>query len=136
MKMPIIGVALALAATPVAGQTAAGFGAPGDAPAASLAAPVLDPRLIVEPAETLDSARPTDPGAWKDVVSRPWWHYPAIGAAIGGTAGAIHVYAITRSDFYGAPVDPRYVLPAAYAAAGAFLGILIDSAERERAARR
>jgi hypothetical protein len=31
---------------------------------------------------------------------------------------------------------PIYVMPALYGAAGTFLGVLIDSADRERAARR
>jgi hypothetical protein len=140
MRIPIVVFALTLAATPLATQTAADVATPGDAPAAppaaSLPAPVLDPRLIVEPAEAPDTARPTESEEWQRVVTRPWWHYPAIGLAIGGAAGAIHSNAIMQGDPIGIPFDPRYVLPLAYGAGGAFLGILIDSAERERAARR
>lgn len=139
MRIAIIAAALTLAATPLAAQAAADVAAPGDAPAASsagtLAAPILDPRLIVEPEETVDAAHPTDSEAWRRVVTRPWWHYPAIGAVIGAAAGAIHANAIMQGDYVGIPVEPMYLLPPAYGAAGAFLGILVDSAERERAAR-
>lgn len=139
MKIPVVVLALTLAATPLAAQTAADFTAQGDASAApsaaSLSVPVLDSRLIVEPAEKLD-ARPTESEEWRGVVTRPWWHYPAIGLAIGGAAGMIHANAIMQGDYVGIPVEPMYVLPPAYGLAGAFLGLLIDSAERERAARR
>lgn len=137
IRIPLALLTLILGSTALGAQT--GIPAAHDtAPipvANTLQPPMLDPRLVVRTAEE-DAASARESQAWRDVVTRPWWHYPAIGAAIGGAAGAIHVYAITRSDYYGAPVDPRYILPPAYALAGAFLGILIDSAERERAARR
>jgi hypothetical protein len=138
IRIPLAVLALTLAPIALGAQT--DFAATHDAAPLSVAntlqQPIMDPRLVVRPTAADDAAGAQESEAWKDVVTRPWWHYPAIGAAIGGAAGAIHVYAITRSDSYGAPVDPRYVLPPAYALAGAFLGILIDSAERERAARR
>jgi hypothetical protein len=101
----------------------------------TLQAPMLDPRLVVSAASE-EVAHPQESEAWKDVVTRPWWHYPAIGLAIGGAAGVIHANAIMQGDYVGIPVEPMYVLPPAYGLAGAFLGLLIDSAERERAARR
>lgn len=140
MRFPILVLALRLAATPLAAQTADGVEMPDDAsaalPAASLHAPVLDPRLVIQPAETLDAARPTESEEWRRVVTRPWWHYPAIGAVIGAAAGVIHANAITQGDYVGIPVEPIHILPPAYGLGGAFLGLLVDSAERERAARR
>lgn len=138
MRLPTVVLALTLAATPLAAQAAVEDAAPGDAPAAaSLPVPVLDPRLSVEPAETVDAARPSESDEWRRVVTRPWWHYPAVGLAIGGAAGAIHANAIMQGDYIGFPLaEPIVVLPIAYGAVGAFLGILIDSAEREREARR
>ena len=52
-------------------------------------------------------------------------------------AGLIHAKAITQGDYVGFPwVEPIILLPTAYALAGAFVGLLIDASERERAARR
>lgn len=136
-RIPLALLALILSSTALGAQTPipASLDAAPVLVANTLPVPTMDPRLVVSAAGE-DATGTQESEAWKDVVTRPWWHYPAIGAVIGGAAGAIHVYAITRSDYYGAPVDPRYVLPPAYALAGAFLGILIDSAEREREARR
>lgn len=138
MRLSIAAGALMLGATPLPAQAdapapAAALRAPS---AGTFAAPVLDPRLIVDPEQRVDATRPAESEAWRDVVARPWWHYPAIGAVIGAAAGAVHAHAITRGDYVGLPVEPMYVLPPAYGAVGAFLGLLIDSAERERAARR
>ena len=93
--------------------------------------PRLDPRLVVAPESPLDREATT-----VDIVTRPRWHYPAAGGAIGAAAGLAHGYAITRQDYVGWPVEPMHFLPVAYGAVGAFLGLLIDNAERERKAAR
>lgn len=127
-----------LAAAPLAAQPAP---APStDEPRASsvtaVEAPSLDSRLIVE-IDTDQAPRPNGSEAWADVVTRPWWHYPAIGAAIGAGAGLLHANSIMRGEYIGFPLaEPNVLLPIAYGAVGAFLGVLIDSSERERAARR
>lgn len=130
-------LALTLGSTVLSAQT--DLAATHDAAALSVAntlpAPIMDPRLVVSAAAE-DAAGIQESQAWKDVVTRPWWHYPAIGLAIGGAAGAIHANAIMQGDYIGIPVEPMYILPPAYGLVGAFLGLLIDSAERERAARR
>lgn len=98
--------------------------------AAAAQVPRLDARLVVGPYSAPDRA------VSLDVVTRPRWHYPAAGAAVGAAAGLAHGYAITRGDNIGWPVDPRHFLPVAYGAVGAFLGLLIDHSERERKAAR
>lgn len=123
-----------VAAAPVAAQTDVHASARADVlPATArtvLHPPRLDARLVVR-----DAARPTDARLQPEVVARPRWRYPAIGAAVGIAAGLIH--ASSMQDPIGFPVgDPIYVMPAVYGLAGAFVGLLIDSAERERAARR
>jgi hypothetical protein len=130
-------VTLALAASPLmlGAQAPAAPSHAERAPAATVRARVLDPRLILA-ATPDDAACPEESDAWKDAVTRPRWQYPAIGAVIGVAAGVIHAHAITQGDYVGIPVEPMYVLPAAYGAIGAFVGLLIDSADRERAARR
>lgn len=145
IRIPTAVVALALCAAPLAAQSDAPAGEhTADASAPSLpprlspsppSAPIVDARLRVDPAEAQNATDPAESDAWQRVVARPWWQYPAIGAAIGVTAGVIHAYAITQGDYVGLPVEPMYVLPVAYGAAGAFVGLLLDSAERERAAR-
>ena len=137
IRIPLAVLALTLASTALGAQTdipASRDAAPVQV-ANTLQAPIRDPRLIVSAAPQ-EAAGTQESEVWKDVVTRPWWHYPAIGAAIGGAAGVIHANAIMQGDYVGIPVEPIYVLPPAYALAGAFLGLLIDSAERERAARR
>ena len=138
IRIPLALLALILGSTAVSAQN--DVPAPADAAPVlatnTLHAPMLDPRLVVS-ASAEEDASTQESQAWKDVVTRPWWHYPAIGAAIGGAAGAIHANAIMQGDYIGFPLaEPIVVLPLAYGAVGAFLGILIDSAERERAARR
>ena len=137
MRIPLLLLACTLAATPLGAQSAPRAAAPAAARLASarttLAPPRLDARLVVrhadEAAPRLQSRIPAD------VVTRPRWRYPAIGAAIGIAAGLIH--ASSMEDPIGFPIgDPVYVLPALYGAAGAFVGLLVDSADRERAARR
>lgn len=101
--------------------------------ALALGAPVVDARLVIRAAAEEDAG--LESRTWKEVVTRPWWHYPAIGAAIGIAAGVVQAKGM--QDPIGFPIgDPVYVLPTLYGAAGAFVGILIDSADRERAARR
>lgn len=118
-------------APPLAAQQAAD--APGQI-ASHRAQVVIDSRLVVEPRT---DAREVDASALRSAVAtRPRWRYPAIGAAIGLAAGIVHAHAITRGDYIGYPVEPMYLFPPAYAAAGAFLGVLVDSADRERKARR
>ena len=135
----VLAVALTFAATPLAAQEFVGAGTAEDVQrtpsASSVPRPALDSRLVVQPVVTWNTARPEESQAWQD-VSRPRWHYPAIGAAIGVAAGVIHANAITQGDYVGLPVEPMILLPIAYGAIGAFLGVLMDSAERERAARR
>lgn len=70
------------------------------------------------------------------VAARLRWRYPAIGAGVGLLAGIVHAHAMTRGDYVGFPGEPMYVLPPLYAAGGAFVGLLIDSANHERKARR
>jgi hypothetical protein len=139
IRIPLAVLALTLAPIALGAQT--DFAATHDAAPLSVAntlpQPIMDPRLVVRPTAADDAAGAQESEAWKDVVTRPWWHYPAIGAVIGGAAGAIHARAIMQSDYVGFPLaEPIVVLPIAYGAVGTFLGILIDSAERERAARR
>jgi hypothetical protein len=137
IRIPLAVLALTLASTALGAQTdfaATHDGAPSPV-ASTLRSPIMDPRLVVS-AASHEAAGVKESQAWKDVVTRPWWHYPAIGLAIGGAAGVIHANAIMQGDYVGIPVEPMYVLPPAYGLAGAFLGLLIDSAERERAARR
>jgi preprotein translocase subunit Sec61beta len=135
IRIPLAVLALTLVSTALGAQTDIPASPDAALMANTLQAPLLDPRLVVS-AAAAETAGAQESEAWKDVVTRPWWHYPAIGGAIGAAAGVIHAHAIMQGDPIGIPFDPRYVLPAAYGAAGAFLGILIDSAERERAARR
>lgn len=138
IRLPLALLALILGSTAVSAQT--DIPAPADAAPVlatnTLHASMLDPRLVVRPTAEEEAGGTQESQAWKDVVTRPWWHYPAIGFAVGGAAGVIHANAIMQGDPIGIPFDPRYVLPLAYGAGGAFLGILIDSAERERKARR
>jgi len=96
----------------------------------------MDARLIATP---VLADRTVDIGWYvgvSDTVARPRWHYPAIGAVIGLVAGVIHAKAATRGDYVGLPVEPMYVYPPVYAAAGAFVGYLVDSSDRRRRARR
>lgn len=139
--MPIRGLLLVLAlsfgATSLPAQSRAGVAFAGETmrPGSSaLRAPPRDVRLLVGVHVAKHPTQPEESSAWKDTVARPWWHYPAIGAAIGITAGVIQAKGM--KDPIGFPVDPIYVFPTIYGAAGAFVGILVDSAERERAARR
>lgn len=89
----------------------------------------VDPRLVVTPrptagemdARTLASA----------VAARPRWVLPAIGAGIGLVAGVVQAHATTRGDYVGLPMEPMYLYPPAYAAAGALLGWLADAVLRE-----
>lgn len=138
IRIPLAVLALTLVSTSLGAQIDIPA-SPDAAPvlvANTLRAPIMDPRLVVSNAAE-DAAGAQESEAWKDVVTRPWWHYPAIGAVIGGAAGAIHARAIMQGDYIGFPLaEPIVVLPIAYGAVGTFLGILIDSAERERAARR
>lgn len=141
MRIRIAALALTLAATPLAAQTGSHSAAADDAPressTISVPAPTVDSRLIVAVAAIQDAPRAGESEAWADVVTRPWWHYPAIGAAIGAGAGLIHANTIMRGDYIGFPIaEPNVLLPIAYGAVGAFLGVLVDSADRERAARR
>lgn len=128
-------VAVVLGTRPLTAQVTPGLAPPGASlrPAA-LAAPALDLRFVVGEAGRKDPARPVDSPAWKDVVTRPRWRYPAIGAAIGITAGVVQAKGM--QDPIGFPIDPIYIFPTAYGALGAFIGLLVDSADRERAARR
>jgi hypothetical protein len=98
---------------------------------AAAQSPRLDARLVVGP-----YSAPFQGPVTLDVVTRPRWHYPAAGAAVGAAAGLAHGYAITHGDNIGWPVDPRHFLPVAYGAVGAFLGLLVDHSERERKAAR
>jgi hypothetical protein len=137
--LPRIVAALVLtfvsAAAPLSAQ--AGMRLPGSAAgnAALPAPPRVDERLFVTPAAAT-SADVGESAVWSDTVARPRWRYPVIGAVVGLAAGIIHAQAVTSGDYVGLPVEPMYVLPPLYAAAGAFAGLLIDSADRERKARR
>lgn len=123
---------LALVAPPLDAQR--GAVEPSGTTAGSIAH-TIDARLIVTPVLPDRAAAPVHIDL-SDTLARPRWRYPAIGAAIGVVAGAVHAHAMTRGDYVGLPVEPMYVLPPAYAAVGAFVGVLIDSADRERRARR
>ncbi|HEX6369293.1 MAG TPA: hypothetical protein VF006_10200 [Longimicrobium sp.] len=138
MRIAIPVLLVTLAASSLGAQTGAAASSGGVHPssARTLPAPVPDPRLLVEAAEAEDAARPGESEAWRRAVTRPRWHYPAIDAGIGVAAGVIHANAITQGDYVGLPMEPMILLPVAYGAVGAFLGLLIDSSERERAARR
>lgn len=128
-----------LASAPLAAQSspASSTGARPASPVTTFDAPPMDSRLLVDAVERRDASSPRESEPWKDVVTRPWWHYPAIGAAIGAGAGLIHANAIMQGDYVGFPLaEPNVLLPVAYGAVGAFLGVLVDSSERERAARR
>lgn len=135
MRIPILLLACLFASGPLAAQTA-----PADdgmhRSAAPTTLPATDARLRARCEDGEDAARQMESRAWTDTVARPRWRYPAIGAAIGIAAGVLHAHAITRGDYVGIPVEPMYILPPAYGLAGAFIGLLIDSSERERAARR
>ena len=133
MRIPVPVLALMLVGTPVASQAGADVTAPSAASATTLMPPALDPRLAI----TIDvpDGQPEASRAWQD-VTRPRWRYPAIGAAVGVAAGLIHGHVIMQGEPIGIPVDARYILAPAYGLAGAFIGLLIDSSERERAARR
>jgi hypothetical protein len=138
MRIRLLLLACTLAAMPLSAQPNSGASNPADgfrvAAQTTLARPWLDGRLIVRDADEASLRR--DSRLHADVVTRPRWRYPAIGAAVGAAGGILYAYAITRGDYVGLPVEPMYVLPAAYGLGGAFLGLLIDSADRERAARR
>jgi hypothetical protein len=125
---------LASAAAPLSAQ--AGLRLPGSAAenAALPLTPRVDERLFVTPGaatrvEASESAR------WSDTVARSRWRYPVIGAVIGLAAGIIHAQAVTSGDYVGFPVEPMYFFPPVYAAAGAVVGVMVDSADRKRRAR-
>lgn len=99
-------------------------------PASSVLAPRLDARLVVT-----DSAARRAIAPLADVETRPRWLYPAIGAAVGAGAGMVHGYRLTRG-YIEWPIEPMHILPVLYGAVGAFVGLVADSAERERAAAR
>lgn len=134
MRIPILLLACLFVSSPLAAQTHSA----DDRASASAVVTVggsVDTRLRVRWDQRKDAARPMESRAWADSVTRPRWRYPAIGAGIGVAAGVIHAHAITRGDYVGIPVEPMYILPPVYGAVGAFLGLLVDSAERERARR-
>lgn len=128
----LVSIALAVCIVPpLAAQQA------GDAPGAVAGdhrGMRIDPRLVVQP--RTDARQVDAPALRSAAAARPAWRYPAIGAGVGLLGGIVHAHAMTRGDYVGLPVEPMYVLPPAYAAAGAFLGYLADSAGRERRARR
>jgi hypothetical protein len=127
----IASIALAACTAPLAAQQTV------DAPShidGNRARIQIHSRLVVE---SRRDAREMDSTTLRSVAAaRPRWRYPAIGAGVGLLAGIVHAHAMTRGDYVGLPAEPMYVLPPLYAAAGAFVGVLIDSADRERKARR
>lgn len=120
-------LALLLSLVPAAAQAQAA--APPVQPSSALA-PRLDPRLIVSESAARHATAPI-----ADVVTRPRWHYPAIGAGVGAVAGLVHGYQLS-GGYLEWPIEPMHILPVLYGAVGAFVGLVVDSAERERAAAR
>jgi hypothetical protein len=90
------------------------------------AAAPIDPRLVVEPRTAAGEMALTSA-----VAARPRWVLPAIGAGIGLVAGVVQAHATKQGDYVGLPVEPMYLYPPAYAAAGALLGWLADAVLRE-----
>lgn len=124
-RAPLLALLLSLPPAAAAAQAASPPVQPGSA-----LAPRLDARLIVTTSVARHTTAPI-----ADVVTRPRWHYPAIGAAVGAGAGLVHAYQLTRG-YIEWPVEPKHILPVLYGAVGAFVGFVVDSAERERAAAR
>jgi hypothetical protein len=92
------------------------------------AAPI-DPRLVMKPRPSAPEPGPASLAS--AAAARPRWVLPAIGAGIGLVAGVVQAHATTQGDYVGLPVEPMYLYPPAYAAAGALLGWLADAALRE-----